>query len=377
LSLRALELNVQKAGPMNHGLDNTKQPSPSYRGTFRRHRKLFCLPVVLGALAAVFFLFGLAKSYTSTASLWIDSDAPAPSSIGANTGSPLTQPPSAAVQAILNELLMTRAFASSVAETSLLGKSLGSPAAIQANAADKLGAGQVVQSVPGSQILTVSYSASSPAMAESVLRAVVTQLRSYTARLTAQHDQGAVAYDTQQAKGAETALATARNSVSAYLAQHPGATQSDPNYASLVQAENNAATQLAAANTTLSQVGGTTNANGWAIHLIDQPSPATTAAQGKSKMAEVILGGALGGVLVSFLAVVILTPAKKKEAWEDELPTKSPLGQDVPPDPFRAKSPGPPAASTHPTSGTTPFGRRRLYQRDRQLLRPSGPTEEQ
>ncbi len=363
---------------MNQSPDKSQPPSTSYRGTFRRHRKLFCLPVILGVLAAAFFLFAVSKSYTSSASLWVDSDAPAPSSIGATTGAPLTEPPSTAVQGILSELLETRAFDSSVAENSLLGKSLGSSAAVQTKAVDTLGAGQIVQSVPGNQILSVSYSASSPGVAESVLGAVVTQLRNYTNRLTAEHNQGAVAYDREQAKADETALAAARSNVSAYLAQHPGATQNDPNYASLVSAENNAATQLAQANTSLSQSGGTSsNADGWSIQVIDAPSPAIAATPRKSKMAEVILGGALAGLLVSFLAVVALTPAKK-ESWEDELPIGSPLGPDGPPaNPFRAEGPVGATGSAHATPGATAFGHRRLSLGDRRFQTPSAPSREQ
>jgi hypothetical protein len=93
-------------------------------------------------------------------------------------------------------------------------------------------------------------------------------------------------------------------------------------------------------------------------------------------MIEMILGGALAGLLVSFLAVVALTPAKK-ESWEDELPIGSPLGPVLPTtDPFRAKSPGAAAASPHPT-GTTAFGHRRLFLGDRRFHTPSVPTEEQ
>src|ERR1700733_15185778 len=183
---------------MNQGLDNSRPVSPSYRGTFRRHRKLFCIPPILGALVAGFFLFGVSQSYKSTASLWIDAAPPVASTIGANTGAPLAEPPSVAVQGILSELLMTRAFSSSVAETSLLGKSLGNSAAIQAHAEGQLGTGQIVQNVPGNEILDISYSSSSPAMAESVLRAVVTQLRNYTDRFTAQHNQAALAGDQGQ-----------------------------------------------------------------------------------------------------------------------------------------------------------------------------------
>ena len=74
-------------------------------------------------------------------------------------------------------------------------------------------------------------------------------------------------------------------------------------------------------------------------------------------MAEVILGGAIGGLLVSFLAVVALTPAKK-EVWEDELPIGNQLGPDVPPaDPFPAGVPGVPASAIHPGSGPHDFRR--------------------
>lgn len=361
---------------MNQGLDNSKPVPTSYRGTFRRHRKLFCAPIILGTLAAGFFLFGMAKSYTSTASLWVDTAPPVSSSVGANTGAPLTQPPSSAVQGVLSELLMTRSFASTVAETSLLGKSLGSAAAVQAKAEDHLGAGQIVQSVPGNQILALSYSASSPAMAQSVLGAVVTQLRHYTDRLTAQHNQTALGYDREQVKADETALSAARSQVTAYQAQHPGVTQSDPNYASLVSAEDSAATQLAQATTALSQVAGASNANGWLISVLDPPSPGISTTARKSKMAEVILGGVLGGVLVSFLAVVALTPAKK-EAWEDELPFGNPLSPDVPPaDPFKAKPSGVAGPSPHPTPGTTAFGQRRLSLGGRRFHTPSVPTDE-
>ena len=62
-------------------------------------------------------------------------------------------------------------------------------------------------------------------MAQSVLGGIVEQLRNYNDGLSAQHDEAAVAYDKEQVKAAETALATARSNVNAYLAQHPnGAT---------------------------------------------------------------------------------------------------------------------------------------------------------
>lgn len=361
---------------MDQSLDKSKPPSTSYRETVRRHRNLFCMPIILGALAAAFFLLGTGRTYKSTASLWIDTAPTMASSLNSNSG-PLAEPPASAEQGILSELLTTGSFVSSVAEHSLLGKSLGSADAIRANAPGLLANGQVVQTVPGGQVLQISYSASSPAMAESVLGALIAQLRNYTDRLTAQHAQAAVAYDRDQVKVAETALATARGNVTAYQAQHPGVTRSDTNYVSLVSTENNAATQLARANTALSQVTGTGN-GGWSIQVIDPPGQASTTPLGKKKIAEVILGGALGGLLVSFLAVVALTPAKK-EVWEDELPIGGPFFPDVPSaEPSRAESPRVPTAPAPSTPAPTAVGPRlSLGDRRFQFRTPSAHTEEQ
>lgn len=363
---------------MDQGFDKGKPPSTSYRETFRRHRKLLCTPIVLGILGAAFFVFSTSSSYKSTASLWIDTTAPAPSSIGSNTGTPLAQPPSTAEQGILGELLTTRSFASAVASSSLLGKSAGSSAATSQNAVAALAGGQITENVAGNQVLQISYTAPSQAMAESVLGAVVTQLRDYTDRLSAQHNQAVLGYDRAQVKSAQTALAAARNSVSAYQAQHPGVNETDPNYASLVSGENNDATQLAQANTALSQVAGS-NTSGWSIQVIDPASVATAATAKKSKMAEVIFAGALAGLLISFLAVVAMTPAKK-EAWEDELPLGNPRRSDLPPaDPFRAAPPVVATPSAHSSPGTSALGERRLSLGHRrfQLRAQSAPTDEQ
>jgi hypothetical protein len=91
-------------------------------------------------------------------------------------------------------------------------------------------------------------------------------------------------------------------------------------------------------------------------------------------MAEVILGGALAGLLVSFLAVVALTPAKK-EVWEDELLVGGPLLPDVPPDdPFRGAggSTGLPTAPVQPTPASSAAGRPRLSLGNRRFVYRTG-----
>jgi|GEM_PF-3300893 len=359
---------------MAQGRDSSKSPSTSYRETFRRHRKLFCLPVVLGALAAAFVQFGTGKPYTSTASLWIDTPPPAPSSIAAGSGT--GNPPAAAEQGILSELLATKSFVTSVAESSLLGRSVSGPHPRQQDLA-ALGNGHVVQTVWGGQLLQLSYSAPSPAMAQSVLGAVITQLRNYTARLTTHHDLATVAYDRAQVKLAENLVATARSNVSAYQARHPGVSQTDPNYVALVSAENNAMTQLAQANTALGQVTQAGNPDAWSIQVLDPPSQGSATPTRKRTIVEVIFAGALGGAVVSFLAVMALTPARK-EAWEDELPIGGPPAPHAPsPGPFPDGSPGAPAPGPGAVPGAALLGQPRLSLGERrfQLRTTAAPPE--
>lgn len=353
--------------------DKTKSPPPtSYRETYRRHRKLFAVPVVLGALAAGLMAFTSGGSYKSTASLWVDTAPPLASSVGADPNQPLAEPPASAEQAILTELLTTKAFASAVANSSSLGKQLGSAASIEKNAPTYMENGQVGSLVTGQQVLKITYTGKSSGMAQSVLGGIVEQLRKYNNGLTAQHNQDAVAYDNQQVKVARGALSTAQSNLNAYQAQHPNVDQSDPNVLSLTSAETNASTDLAQASQTLGQATGTQDAGGWTIGVVDPPGSPVAATLGKKKLLELILAGAFAGMLVSFLAVVLLTPAKK-EVWEDELPIGNgngkPFVPDVPPaDPL----PFPMQSSSMPT-GVGP-GRPRVAVGGRVFVR--SPSEQ-
>lgn len=321
-----------KGRSVKRATDETRPPSTSYRETYRRHRLLFRAPVVLGAAVAALILFTSSASYKSTASLWVDTAAPVASSIGADGTPTLSEPPASSEQGILTELLTTDSFAAAVAKDSLLGKQLGSPAAIRQGASKLIEHGQVVAAPAGGQILNVSYTGPSRALSESVLGGILTQLRNYNDSLAAQHSAAAIAYDRAQVALDEKALATANSNLKAYSARHSNASKSDPTYLSLASAQNTAITELGQANTTLNQVTGSSNAGGWTIRVLDAPSPATSLAPSKKKILGVILGGALAGALASFLAVVAMTPAKKEQEWEDELPLGHPSGLDRPAD---------------------------------------------
>jgi uncharacterized protein involved in exopolysaccharide biosynthesis len=311
-----------EAGPVDVKPDQSK--STSIRETFRRHRVLFSLPMVLGLLAAGFVLFHTTTTYRSTTNLWVDTAPPTASSVGANAV-PLPTTPAAAEQSVLSELLNTRSFAVSVARESLLGKYLGSPAAIELHAPSLLTSSQVGSLAAGPQLLQISYTATSPAVASSTLGAIVKELQQDSAGLSTQHNQDAIAYYKSQVAVGTKAVATARGQVDAYLAQHPHSTsQSDPNLSALIAAVNAASTQLAQSNTALSQASGTRAGGGWLVQVVDSPSAAVANALGKKKMLEVLLGGIFGGALISFLGAMALTPAKKKEPWEDEFAADSP-----------------------------------------------------
>lgn len=316
-----------KGSAVKRATDDTRPPSTSYRETYRRHKTLCRVPVLLGAVIAALILFTSSASYKSTASLWVDTAAPVASSIGADGTPTLSEPPASSEQGILTELLTTDSFADAVARSSVLGKRFGSPAAIRKGASKLIEDHQVVAAPAGGQILNVSYTGSSPALTESVLAGILTQLRSYNNSLAQQHSAAAVAYDSAQVTLDEKALATANDNLKAYAARHPAASKSDPTYLSLSSAQNTAVTELGQANTTLNQVTGTRDSGGWTIRVLDAPSPAASLAPSKKKMVGVILGGALAGMLVSFLAVVALTPAKKPE-WEEELPLGGPSQPD-------------------------------------------------
>jgi hypothetical protein len=310
-----------------------KSKPTSYRETFKRHRKLFCLPMLLGVVAAGYLAVQTGKTFTATTSLWVDTAPPVASSASSDSP-PLSSAPAAAEQGILTELLTTNDFAVAVAKNSLLGKYLGGgDAAVENNAANALEQGQVAGTISGQQVLKISYTGPSPDVAKTTVAAIAQQLKVFNDKLTGQHDDAAVTYAQQQVTQASKTLAAARNALSQYLSQHPSAGQSDPNFAALSSAEVNANNSLGSANTALAQAVGARASGGWTMQLIDEPT-VFPVAKGKKKMVEEILGGLIGGALLSLLVVIALTPAKKDPWDEDDFPSASPVARGMRPDPF-------------------------------------------
>jgi uncharacterized protein involved in exopolysaccharide biosynthesis len=308
--------------------------SAQYKLTFRRHRLLLPLPVVFALILAAWTSFGQPASYESTASLWVDKPASAESSLG--NLNPAELPPAQQEQQVLLELLTTRSFMTTVAERSglkqhlvtessdgfgpsaLLSKLTG-PKSIQDQVVSALGPKHVTSIVPGPQVLQISYTGASPAVARSTLQAIVTGLQQDSASLGRRHNQVAVSYYRSQVEAASKTVSSLRDQIAAYTRSRRGRGAGDPNLAALQTAEGAANTQLNQANASLSQATGAAQAgsDGSAVHVLDPPTAPLGPTSGMKRRVMAILGGLFAGLVISFLAVVVLTPTRR-DPWEDE-----------------------------------------------------------
>ncbi len=295
-----------------------------YLATWRSHRRLLWLPIVAATVLAAWTVIGAPKSYVSSATLWVDTGGPAGSSLG-NTNSSAT-PPSSQEQTVLDELLATKGFVSSVGSSSTLQSYLaahtvrgfGPPALLSSvfgGAAGQLSdrvqstlwAG-VTTTTPGPQVLAVSFTGPTAAVAESTLRALVSQLRYWTTRYSRFSGQNQASYYQAQVSAEETALTQAQAQVQAYTSSHPHASQtSDPIYEALAQAASVAASELAQARSGLASAQDSSQAPDLIVREVDAPSLPTGPTAGKKKDLEGILGGLVAGLLVGILAIVVTT----------------------------------------------------------------------
>lgn len=316
----------------------------AYRETFRRHRVLFLVPVVVALVFAAWSVVGAPKSYVSSASLWVDNAAPSGSSL--DNVNPATVPPSQQEQTVLSELLSTETFVTAVADHSTLpaylkahptegsgpsallsGLSGGGGASMSTRLESALGA-NVSSAVPGPQVLQLSFAGPTPAVAQSTLNALVGQLQSSTAQFSTDYGKSQATYYQSQYQASASAASAARAQATGYLSQHPHATtQNSPTYSALIAASTAANTQLTQASSALRQAQNATGSGGAIVRVIDPPSVPTAATSGKKAEAEGILGGLFGGVVISLLAVILMTKNNtrtarpEEETGEDELPS--------------------------------------------------------
>jgi hypothetical protein len=124
--------------------------------------------------------------------------------------------------------------------------------------------------------------------------------------------------------------ATVADQIAAYTRSHRGRNAADPNLAALQTAEAAANGQLNDANSNLSEATGAAQAGstGSAVHVIDAPTVPLGPTSGMKRRVMAIVGGLFAGLVISFLAVVVLTPTRR-DPWEDEPPAADWQGRAV------------------------------------------------
>ena len=281
---------------------------------------------MLAVAVAAWTVIGAPKSYISTASVWVDTGGANGATLG--NPNPSATPPAQQEQSVLQELLATKGFLAAVGSastlqsylkthttsgsgpSSLLKSITGSGGALDTRVASAVAHG-VSSTVPGAQVLDLSFSGPSASVARSALAGLVSQLQVWTNRFSQINGQNEASYYQAQVNADEQALKTAQTQAQTYLAQNPrAAATSDPVYSSLVGVVTTDASQLAGAQSSLAAArsdGTSAGTQSLVVHEIDSPSIPTGPTKGKKTEAEGILGGLVAGIVISLLIVVLLT----------------------------------------------------------------------
>jgi uncharacterized protein involved in exopolysaccharide biosynthesis len=286
-----------------------------YMNTYREHRALFLVPLLVGMLFALWVTLGSPAVYRSSTSMWSDT---AGGSANDLSGAP---PPAAQEQTMLNELLRTQSFQNSVAEAgpladylrahpsqgwgpgALMKKLRGAPT-LDERIATALSPKLVTSLVLGPHVLRVNYDGPTPEVSYGTLRALISQYEKQRDELRAD------ALDSYRASvaAASTALTSARTKIQAYMREHPGASASDPQVVAMQHAERNALDQVAAATQGLTDAANTSlDSTGTTLRVVDKPEIPTAAYSRHKKLLFGLFAGLFVGALVSLLAIYALT----------------------------------------------------------------------
>src|SRR5579875_638996 len=284
-----------------------------YGKTFRKRWPLYLvLPLV--AAAGMGYVSLKTKSYQSTATLWVDYAASTSSSLDLTSTSGQTAQPATVEQGTLTELLSTSAFDDAVAKRAGVAPDL-----------QKLVGGSlskaVTSTVPGPQVLAVTYTGKSAAEAKQIASAVVGELQAWTQKLSRHFDGAATQYTRSLYNSAAKAVRSAKAAVNAYHRAHRKATtENDQTYASLVSALAVANSSLASERSALNQdAAQARNTSGAAtISVVDAASLPTAPHTSIKKLAMKVIGAAIGGGLISFLLVMLFTPSRGDGRLEDD-----------------------------------------------------------
>jgi hypothetical protein len=289
--------------------------NPRYIDTYRQHRLVFLLPVLLGMVIALWANLGKPTLYRASTSLWSDT---AGGSANDLSGAP---PPAAQEQTTLNELLRTQYFPTAVAKHGPLEAylkthtsegwgpgavvaKLKGPATLDDRIASSLSPKRVTSLVLGPHILKISYDGPTAEIAYGTLRTLV---KEYEGQRNALRTDAINSYR-DAVTSASKALRDARTEIATYIREHPGVPASDAQMQALVHAERNALDQLSGATQGLNQAAtsalGTSQAT---LRIVDPPEVPTAPYSTHKKFLFSIFAGLFVGALVSILGIVALT----------------------------------------------------------------------
>jgi hypothetical protein len=329
-----------------------------HRETFRGHRLLFSLPILVSVAFAAWFALGAAQVYRSTARLWVDNGPAAGSSLytmaastaaaaqgtsaaaaqgtsaeAAQGTSAESEGPADFEQSVVSEQLATPAFDLAVGRDSLLPRFLASGVRPGFSPSVLLGSGsgsipyqiaqsvatQVTTSIPGPQVLQLAYTGPSAVVARSVLASLVSHLEAAPPTYGNDFVKAEQIFFQQAARDATRAAANAVASAAAYKRDHPDASaRTDPTYEGLLASVKTTRATLAAASAAAASTSRGPGAGlKPVIMTIDPPSLPGGATMARSQAALGLLGGLFAGLIFSFLAVLLATPDRRR--WDAEL----------------------------------------------------------
>jgi len=295
--------------------------NPSYVQTFKRHRLLFSLPVIIMTLLAIWIVAGTPKQYKAGASLFVDTPVTQPSSF--NDPNPSDVTPAAQSQQLLNELLATRSFRLKIGHDgpltrylathpgegwgprALLGK-LKSGGSAEDRTWNALDANHVITALPGGQIMSIELRGPTPEVAVGTLQALLRTFARERQAIDVARQARAVSHYQNQLDTAQAQL----DDINARIASGDIAATAAPPLQRAAQVRVRRATRaLGAARFSLDAAKG----SGPLYQVIDKPSLPAPAVSGMKKRVFTVVAGMFVGALISFLAIVLLTSSEDKE----------------------------------------------------------------
>lgn len=322
---------------------------PAYRQTFRQHRKLLITPIVVASAIAAYFSFSTDPVYRSNAAVWVDNSPAVSSAMDGSTaatsssataaeidpgadgaGSPTTTAaapngPAGLEAQVLYELLLSPQFDIQVGHGSLLPRLLSGGSA-PSSLADDAAAAQLAPKVQawatGPQVLQLSYDGPSPAVSRSVLQSLIKQMGAAGSEFGDTLGKTASSFYNNQLTAAQTELVGNEGSLASYARKHPGANAgNDATYRALATEVRLAEQQEASVAAASSQANteASSNAGSATIRVIDAPSLAAGPMTGMASKLTGVIGGAFAGLIVSLVALVLLTPRGKMH-WDGDVP---------------------------------------------------------